>query len=201
MNILKIMFKNDYSILAKIFLILTFIILGITSAFSEVNSKNWQKNCNEENKNNCNIAIVNQIKLKDSEQMQTIATAYIEIGLTKQKKMNLVNKDEQTYKLGEETSKIPILFIDLPLNVDLRKKPLVKVDDIENISNLKFLYCNNNTGCKTMVILSDDVIEYFKKGKNLNVFFQVFGNNQNIVVQFPLKGFTKSFDDLKDLKS
>ena len=73
--------------------------------------------------------------------MQTLATAIIQIGSSKQKKMNLVNEDDQTYKLSEENKNVPVLFVKLPLNADLRKKPVVIIDD-KKLGDLNFTHCN-----------------------------------------------------------
>ena len=51
-------------------------------------------------------------------------------------KMNLVDEDDQTYKLSEENKKISVLTVKLPLNADLRKKPAVVIDD-KNLGSLK----------------------------------------------------------------
>jgi hypothetical protein len=42
------------------------------------------------------------VKYKNKDKMQTLATAYFQIGSTSQKKMNLVDEEDQTYKLSEE---------------------------------------------------------------------------------------------------
>ena len=143
-------------------LLLLFLFLFNTNSYSEINSKSWSEQCNEE-KNVCIIAIKNEIKLKDKKE-QTLATAYVQLASKKERKMNLVDKEDQTYKLSEKDKSIPLLLVNLPLNTDLRKKPLLQVDG-KNLGNLNYLYCNNNLGCKTSVVLNNDIIDLFKKGK------------------------------------
>ena len=151
-------------------LLLLFLFLFNTNSYSEINSKSWSEQCNED-KSSCLIAITYEVKLKDKKE-QTIATAYIKIASTKERKMNLIDKEDQTYKLSEEDKSIPLLVVNLPLNTDLRKKPLLQVDG-KNLGNLNYLYCNNSLGCKTSVVLNNDIIDLFKKGKNLTVFVGV----------------------------
>src|SRR6056300_432149 len=115
-----------YHQILKLFYFLLLIIF-CSNSFAEINSKTWSEQCNED-KSGCIIAIKNEIKLKDNNKEQTLATVYIQMGSTKERKMNLVDKEDQTYKLSEENKNIPLLFINLPLNADLRKRPLVQVD-------------------------------------------------------------------------
>ena len=184
------MISNITKKLSSLFL---FLFLFNTNSFSEINSNSWSEQCNED-KSSCSIAIKYEVKLKDKSE-QTLASAFVRIASTKEKKMNLVDKEDQTYKLSEEDKSIPLLLVNLPLNTDLRKKPLLQVDG-KNLGNLNYLYCNNNLGCKTSVVLNNDIIDLFKKGKNLTVFIGVFNNNQNIKIEFPLKGFSKAYSKL-----
>jgi invasion protein IalB len=180
-------------IIKKLNFLFLFLFLFNTHSFSEINSKSWSEQCNED-KSTCLIAIKNEIQLKDKKQ-QTLATAYIQIGSTKERKMNLVDKEDQTYKLSEEDKNIPLLFVNLPLNADLRKKPLVQVDG-KNLGNLNYLHCNNSLGCKTSVVINNEVIDLLKKGKNMTIFIGIFGSNQNLKIEFPLKGFSKAYNKL-----
>ena len=180
-------------IIKKLNFLFLFLFLFNTHSFSEINSSSWSKQCNED-KSSCLIAIKNEVKLKDKKQ-QTLATAYIQIGSTKERKMNLVDKEDQTYKLSEEDKNIPLLFVNLPLNADLRKKPLVQVDG-KNLGNLNYLYCNNSLGCKTSVVINNEVIDLLKKGENMTIFIGIFGSNQNLKIEFPLKGFSKAYNKL-----
>jgi invasion protein IalB len=180
-------------IIKKLNFLFLFLFLFNTHSFSEINSKSWSEQCNED-KSTCLIAIKNEIQLKDKKQ-QTLATAYIQIGSTKERKMNLVDKEDQTYKLSEEDKNIPLLFVNLPLNADLRKKPLVQVDG-KNLGNLNYLHCNNSLGCKTNVVITNEVIDLLKKGKSMTIFIGIFGSNQNLKIEFPLKGFSKAYNKL-----
>lgn len=178
----------------KIIQVILFLFLFSSNSYSEVNSKSWSEQCNDD-KSACLIAIKNKIKLKDKDEHQTLATAYIQIRSTKEKKMNLVDEEDQTYKLSEEMRSVPLLFINLPLNVDLRKKPLIQIDK-KNLGNLNYLHCNNTLGCKTSVVMNDKVIDLLKKGKNMTIIMGIFGSNQNLKIKFPLNGFSKAFDKI-----
>ena len=181
------------NITKKLSFLFLFVILFNTNSFSEINSNSWSEQCNED-KSSCLIAIKYEVKLKDKKE-QTVATAFIQLASTKERKMNLIDKEDQTYKLSEEDKSIPLLIINLPLNTDLRKKPLLQVDG-KNLGNLNYLHCNSNLGCKTSAVINNDVIDLLKKGKNLTVFIGVFGNNQNLKIEFPLKGFSKAYSKL-----
>ncbi len=181
------------TITKKLSFLFLFLILFNTNSFSEINSKSWSEQCNED-KSSCLIAIKYEVKLKDKKE-QTVATAFIQLASTKERKMNLIDKEDQTYKLSEEDKSIPLLVINLPLNTDLRKKPLLQVDG-KNLGNLNYLHCNNSLGCKSSAVISNDVIDLLKKGKNLTIFIGVFGSNQNLKIEFPLKGFSKAYSKL-----
>ena len=181
------------NITKKLSFLFLFVILFNTNSFSEINSNSWSEQCNED-KSSCLIAIKYEVKLKDKKE-QTVATAFIQLASTKERKMNLIDKEDQTYKLSEEDKSIPLLIINLPLNTDLRKKPLLQVDG-KNLGNLNYLHCNSNLGCKTSAVINNDVIDLLKKGKNLTVIIGVFGTNKNLKIEFPLKGFSKAYSKL-----
>ena len=176
-------------IFKNISFIITFFLYLTTSSLSEVTSKAWSTQCSEDKKA-CIAVIINEIKNKDK--MQTLATAYFQIGSASQKKMNLVNEEDQTYKLSEESKNIPVLFIKLPLNVDLSKKPAIIIDN-KKLGNLNFSHCNQNDGCVTNLVVNNDVIDLFKKGKTMSVITGIYGNAKNVKIEFPLKNFTKSY--------
>ena len=171
-----------------------FLLLFSTNSYSEITSKSWSEQCTNEEKNVCIIAIKNEIKLKDKKE-QTLATAYIQLASKKERKMNLVDKEDQTYKLSEEDKSVPLLLVNLPLNTDLRKKPLLQVDG-KNLGNLNYLYCNNSLGCKARLVINNKVIDLLKKGKKLTVFLGVYNSTQNLKIEFPLKGFSKAYSKL-----
>ena len=181
-----------YSIFKNTFFVISFFLYLTTYSLSEITSKAWSTQCSEDKKT-CIAVIINEIKNKDK--MQTVATAYFQIGSASQKKMNLVNEEDQTYKLSEESKKIPVLFIKLPLNVDLSKKPAVVIDN-KKLGNLNFSHCNQNDGCVTNLAANDDIIDLFKKGKAMSVIMGIYGNSKNVKIKFPLKNFTSSYTKL-----
>ena len=182
---------KKFSFLLLVFIL--FLFLFNTNSYSEINSKSWSKKCNEDN-STCLIAIKNEVKFDDKKE-RTLATAYIQMASKKEKIMNLVDKKDQTYKLSEENKSIPLLLVNLPLNTDLRKKPLLQVDG-KNLGNLNYLYCNSSLGCKSSVVINNKVIDLLKKGKIMTVFVGVVGSNQNLIIKFPLKGFSKAYSKL-----
>lgn len=170
-------------------------LLNLTSySFSEINSQTWDKVCGEDN-NVCMMGIKSEVKIKNSDKMKTIATAIIQIGLSKQRKMDLIDENNQTYKLSEIDKDVPVLFVNLPLNTDLRKKPLLIIDD-KNLFNLNYTHCNNMDGCKTVALINDNIINLMKAGKTMTVVMGVYGTNKNMNVKFPLKNFSKSYKKL-----
>ena len=178
------------SIFKNAFFVISFLFLLTTLTLSEITTKKWSEQCSED-KTTCMIGIKNEITLKGKNQ-QTIATAFVVMGSSKQKKMNLINEDDQTYKLSEENKKIPILIVKLPLNVDLRKKPAVIIDD-KKLGDLNFTHCNSIDGCVTNNAITDELIELFMKGKTMNVVMGIYGKPKNMQLAFPLKNFTKSY--------
>jgi len=179
--------------LIRIFSII--IVLFLTkSSFAEIGVKSWSKECNKENKKSCVIAIKNEVKLKDNKK-QTLSTAYIQISSSKQKQMNLIDEKDQTYKLSEKNKFVPLLIVNLPLNSDLRKKPLI-ASDKKSIGNMNYTHCNQTIGCSTILLINEKIIEAFKKGKSMSVTFGVYGSEKNMKVDFPLKGFSKAYKKL-----
>ena len=183
--ILKI-FKN-ISLVSSVLLYLT------NYSLSEITSKAWSTECSEDKKN-CLAIVISEIK-NNKDKMQTIATAYIQIGTATQKKMDLVNEEDQTYKLSEENKNIPVLFVKLPFNVDLRKKPAIIIND-KKLADLNFTHCNQKDGCVTNVVINNNAIDLLKKSKTMFVFTGVYGSNQNMKIEFTLKNFTKSYAQL-----
>ena len=182
-----------YGIFKNIFFIGSFFLYLTTHSLSEISSKAWSNECSKDKKK-CIAAIISEVKNNDNK-MQTIATAIIQIGLSKKKKMNLVNEDDQTYKLSEENKNISVLIVKLPLNADLRKKPVVVIDN-KNLGNLNFSHCNTQDGCESNVVVDDKVIDLFKKGKTMTVVIGIYRSNQNMKIEFPLKNFSKSYAKL-----
>ena len=81
------------------------------------------------------------------------------------------------------------------LNADLKKNPAILVDD-KNLGDLKYTHCNGADGCVTKVVINNDVIELFKKGKTLTVFMAAYSRTKNMKIEFPLKNFSKSYAQL-----
>ena len=181
-----------YSILKNIFFVSSFLFYLTTYSLSEVNSQAWSAECTKD-KSACLAIIISEIKNKDK--MQTIATAYIQIASSKQKKMALINETDQTYKLSEENKNVSVLFIKLPLNVDLRKKPIIIIDN-KKLGDLNYTHCNSKDGCVTNVAVDNDVVDLFKKGKTMSIVVGLHNNTNNMVIKFPLKNFSKSYAQL-----
>lgn len=180
--------------LKNILSLLIFISISSVSSYADINTENWSHICSKTNKKNCEIAIKSGSTSADGT-VKTLAKAFIRIGTTSAKKMNLVSEKDQTYKLDVEKKITPVLFVELPLNIDLRQGPLV-IADKQKIGNLIFLNCNPTIGCNSMLPLNEKVIEFFKNGKDLKIIFKVFQNNNNFEIKLPLKGFTKSYKEL-----
>lgn len=181
-----------YNIFKHIFFVSFFLLYLTPLSSSEITSKRWSVQCSEDEKT-CVTIIISEIKYEDK--MQTLATAYFQIGSTTQKKMNLIDEKDQTYKLSEESKNIPVLFVKLPLNVDLGKKPELVIDN-KKLGNLNYTHCNKKDGCVSNVATSDKIIDLFKKGKTMSVVTSIYGNNKKIKIEFPLKNFTNSYDKL-----
>lgn len=179
-----------------IFIIATLYILT-TNAYSQINNKSWTKICDEKNKKSCQIGIKSDVKFEGQDKPTTLGTAYMRIGSATQSKMDLVDESDQTYKLKKDKKSVPVLFILLPLNTDLRKQPQIILDQ-KKIGKATYLHCNQNVGCKTVAILNENLLNSFKKGKTMTVAFGVYSNDKNLVIQFPLKGFTKAYKKLSE---
>ena len=176
-------------------ILLTVLLLAPITSSAEIGDKKWTKECAKDNKKSCLIAIKNQVPIPDSDKKQTIATAFIQIGTTTERKMNLIDGEEKTYKLKEENKLVPVLTIRFPFNVDLQKRPLIQVDK-KNVLNIPFTHCNANEGCVTQVAINDEVINLFKSGKELTLITGIYRSKKNMNINLPLKGFSKAYDSL-----
>jgi invasion protein IalB len=155
----------------------------MTSAFSEINTSAWKKNCVKDanNKENCSIAIKNEVTDKDKKKL-TLSTIFV-----LKSEQNVTNKDKDGKTVT--TKKPAVIFVaNLPLNVDLTAKPQLQIDGTKAL-DLTFTNCNQNDGCKTIGILSNDILEKMRKGKTLSVITRSYGSAQNIKIDFPLKDF------------
>jgi invasion protein IalB len=176
-------------------ILLTVLLLAPISSSAEVNNKKWTKECAKDNKKSCAIAINSQMAIPDSDKKQTLATAIIQLGTTTERKMDLVEGEEKTYKLKEENKLVPVLIIRFPLNVDLKKQPLIQIDK-KNVLNIPFTHCNANEGCVTQISINDEVIKLFKSGKELTLVTGIYRSKNNMSIDLPLKGFSKAYDSL-----
>jgi invasion protein IalB len=164
-----------------------FLLCFMTSVYSQINTTSWIKNCVKDanNKENCSIAIKNEVEDKDKKKI-TLSTVFV---LRGEENVNSKDKDGKTII----TKKPAVIFVaNLPLNVDLTAKPQLQIDGKKAI-DLTFTNCNQNDGCKAIGSLSNDSIEKMKKGKTLSVITRSFGSPQNIKIDFPLKDFDSEF--------
>ena len=133
----------------------------MTSAFSEINTSAWKKNCVKDanNKESCSIAIKNEVEDKDKKKI-TLSTIFV----LKSEQM-VASKDKDGKSI---TTKQPaLLFVaNLPLNVDLTVRPQLQIDGTKAL-DLTFTNCNQNDGCKTIAVISKADLEKMKKGKTL----------------------------------
>ena len=176
-------------------IILTIVLLAPITSSAEINDKKWTKECAKDNKKSCLIAINHQLAIPDNDKKQILATAIIQLGSTTERKMDLVDGEEKTYKLKEENKLVPVLTVRFPLNVDLKKQPLIQIDK-KNVLNIPFTHCNQNEGCVTQISINDEVIKLFKSGKELTLVMGVYRSKNNVTINLPLKGFSKAYDSL-----
>ena len=176
-------------------IILTLLLLAPITSSAEVGDKKWTKECAKNNKKSCVIAINSQVSIPDSDKKQTLATAIIQLGTTTERKMDLVDGEEKTYKLKEENKLVPVLSVRFPLNVDLKKQPLIQIDK-KNVLNIPFSHCNANEGCVTRISINDEVIKLFKSGKELTLITGIYRSKNNMTINLPLKGFSKAYNSL-----
>ena len=176
-------------------IILSLLLLAPITSSAEIGDKKWTKECAKDNKKSCAIAINSQVPIPDSDKKQTLATALISLGSTTERKMDLVDGEEKTYKLKEENKLVPVLTIRFPLNVDLKKQPLIQIDK-KNVLNIPFTHCNPKDGCVTQTVINDEVIKLFKSGKELTLVMLPYGSKDNMSINLPLKGFSKAYKSL-----
>ena len=176
-------------------IILTYLLLAPITSSAEIDDKKWTQECNKDNKKICYIAINSQMAIPDSDKKQTLVTVFIQLGSTTERKMDLVDGEEKTYKLKEENKLIPVLTVRFPLNIDLKKQPLIQIDK-KNVLNIPFSHCNANEGCVTQISINDEVLNLFKSGKELTLAMGVYRAKDNMILNLPLKGFSKAYDNL-----
>ena len=191
---MKLKKKYKKKFLNKLIILFVLLLAPITSS-AEVGDKKWTKECDKNNKKSCVIAVNSQMAIPNSDKKQTLATAIIQVGTATKKKMDLVEGEERTYKLKEESTLVPVLTVRFPLNVDLKKKPLIQIDK-KSVLNIPFTHCNAKEGCVTQITINDEVVKLFKSGNELTLVMVPYGSKDNMIINLPLKGFTKTYDSL-----
>ena len=97
--------------------------------------------------------------------------------------------------MGELITDVPVMFINFPLNTDLRMQPIIRVAG-KDISGLRFSHCNQTIGCNSRLNINDEVIELFKKEKEMSLLFAIYGAAKSFEIKLPLKGFKDSYKKL-----
>ena len=155
------------------FMITAGLVFSNTS-YADVNSASWTKSCS---KNNCIVGI-NSLMPRDSDGKQGVAaTIQIEKGVT------------------EEGVKVTVIKTWVPLNVNLTKYAQIYIDE-KFALKLIYRHCNSAQGCKATLLLNEELINKFKKGKNVNLIFYGYGTKDPYRINFPLKNFTKAYKEL-----
>lgn len=175
----------------RLSLVIYFFLL-ISLAKAQLDNKSWKKNCIKDanNKENCAIAILNQVEDKDKK-LINFATAFV------LKSEEIIKSKDKDKDAKEAITKKPVILfvINLPLNVDLTAKPQVQIDN-KKAFDINFTNCNQNDGCKSMGVISNENFEKLKKSKTFSVITRVYGTNSNIKIDFPLKDFESEFKKL-----
>jgi invasion protein IalB len=159
------------SLVKVLFFLLLLIPLTPSTSYAELSSGEWTVSCkNKEKKKQCIMGTVTFVDQNNTGEKQLLAKIYI--------------------RISEE--KVPIFYAELPLNTNLMKMPMLSIEE-KKILDLKYLHCNKEVGCKAGAVLDVNNIKAFKKGKTLSLYMNIFGNNQAVRIDFPLKNFTKSY--------
>ena len=183
--------KYNESINKLIFFIL--LIFSTSAVSKEVLPDKWTYACNTNGV--CFIGIINEISTPNAEKKKrTFATMSIQLASKTDRQMNLVDGEEKTYKLEESRKNVPLMFVNLPLNTDLKKRPLVTIDK-KNAGYLTYTKCNNEEGCVTNSLLDDNIIKQLRDGTEISVTFGLT-SGKNMTIKFPLKQFSKSYKKL-----
>ena len=186
--------KNSSYNESKYKIIFFILLLFSTSAVSkEIFPDKWTHGCDA--KGACYIGIINEIPTPNAEKKkQTLATMSIQLASKTDRQMNLVDGEKKTYKLEESRKNVPLMFVNLPLNTDLKKRPLVTIDK-KNAGYLTYTKCNNEEGCVTNSLLNDNIIKQLRDGAEISVTFGLT-SGKNMTIKFPLKQFSKSYKKL-----
>ena len=175
----QIIRKNTF---ITIFLSSLLLLSSQTVLSAELNSKNWEKYCDD--KKNCLIGINKKVEAAGvgNKELVLISSAYIQI----QDSKDSTNKKKES---------VIFFSVDLPLGSDLRRNPLLQIDK-KDIGNLMYRYCKKESGCRIIGNINEIALKAFKDGKEFTITFAVYGQTKNITLSFPLKGFTKAYEKL-----
>ena len=162
------------NLILTLVLTLSFMFYSANVSAAKPSAKKWTEQCDEDKKN-C-LAMIQ----KNNDNKETVAVIYIRMS-------------EVT--VGEKKQIAPALFVNLPLNQDLSKKPKIVIDGNIEKSSLDTTYtnCNATSGCVASAALNDKGIELLKGGDEVSVLFQLYGAKDVLQIDFPLKGFTKAY--------
>jgi|TARA_B100000929_G_C15402195_1_gene384955 invasion protein IalB len=182
--------------LIKIFLL---CLVGLNLFSINVSSKEqkseWSKRCTDKSKiETCQIFY--EIYLKQKDKTSKLASIMLLYADEIQQNLDVLDKEKKTFALKESSKRVPVLFFDLPLNVDLRIVPFFQIDKGKRI-NTRFLFCKGDTGCRSGGKISEELLKALKHGKELNFYFKIYGGTKNLLVKFPLKGFIAQVRKLK----
>ena len=182
--------------LIKIFLLcLVGLNLFSINANSKEQKSEWSTHCADESKiETCQI--VYEVYLKQEDKISKLASIMLLYADEIQQNLDVLDKEKKTFTLKESSKRVPMLFFDLPLNVDLRIVPFFRIDKGKQI-NTPFLFCKSDIGCRSGGKINEVLLKALKRGKELNFYFKVYGGTKNILVKFPLKGFIEQVRKLK----
>ena len=163
------------NLILTLILTLSFMFYSANVSAAKPSAKKWTEQCAEEGSETC-IAMIQ----KQNDEKQAVAVFYMRVGEV------IVNEKKKI---------APILFVNLPLNQDLRKSPKVVIDgDVDKSSlDLSFSHCTIASGCVASAILNDKGVELFKNGDKVSIMFKLYDQEDTLQMDVPLKGFTKAY--------
>ena len=184
--------------ISYVFKIIFTCLIGLNlfsiSANAKTSKSEWVKHCSDESKiETCRI--VYEIKLEDKEETRLGSAMLFFVDEVK-RNLDVLDKDEKTFTLKETTKRVPMLFFDLPLNVDLRTPAYFRIDKGEQVS-LSYLFCKSDVGCRCGGKIETKLLKLFKAGNELTLSFKVYGGNEDFHTTLSLKGFTAQFKNLE----
>lgn len=177
-----------------IFTCLIILNLFSVSADSKTSKLEWEKRCLDESKiETCEI--IQEIKLKENKDTK-IGTAILLFADEIKRNLDVLDKDKKTFTLKETSKRVPMLFFDLPLNVDLRNPASFRIDERKQV-NLSYLFCNGDIGCRCGGKINAELFKQLKAGNEMSLFFKVYGGTQDIQIKLSLKGLTMMVNKIK----